>query len=300
MSSRHGFLGGIALLVLATVASIASGEPAARVGGCQLFPPSNAWNQRVDNLPAARRSDRMVSRMEPAQSLFADFSIPYTVVGKSQAPKAVRFRYRDESDKGPYPIPDDVPIEDGVDRHALIVDSDRCRLFELYDLRRDGGRWRAGSGAIWNLRSNQLRPRGWTSADAAGLPILPGLVRYDEVADGAIDHAIRFTADETAGRYIYPARHDQGGGRNLPPMGLRMRLKATVDLSGFPPQAQVILTALKRYGMILADEGKAWFISGAPSDGWIDEQLESLGAIKGSDFEVVDTSALARPRRASR
>jgi len=233
--------------------------------------------------------------MGPGEDLFADFSIPYTTVGKNQRKERVRFDYRDESDKGPYPIPDNVPIEHGSDRHALIVDRDRCRLYELYDLSRDGGRWSAGSGAIWNLHSNRLRPRGWTSADAAGLPILPGLVRWDEVKRGAIHHAIRFTADETGGRFIYPARHDQGGDRGLPPMGLRMRLKAGVNISHFSRQAQVILRALKQYGMILADEGKAWFISGAPSEHWSDNALESLHQVKGSDFEVVNTRSLGRP-----
>jgi hypothetical protein len=298
MSSRHGFLGGVALLLLVALAGIASGDPVSRVdGGCRLFPRTSHWNQRVDLLPAAPGSNRLVRKMGADRPLFADFSIPYTVVAASQPRKRVRFLYRSESDPGPYPIPRDVPIEGGVDRHALIVDRDRCRLYELYWLRRSRGRWHAGSGAIWSLRSNRMRPRGWTSADAAGLPILPGLVRYDEVAEGAIHHAIRFTADDTGARFVYPARHyqDDDPDRHLPPLGLRMRLRARVDVSQFPPQAQVILRALKEYGMILADEGEPWFISGAPSPNWDFQDLATLMGIKGSDFEVVDTSRLPKP-----
>jgi hypothetical protein len=284
---------------LIAVAGIASGAATAPVvDRCRVFPHDNHWNQRVDRLPVTSGSDRLVRRMGRAQRLFADFTIPYTVVTREQAKKRVRFYYPRESDRDPYPIPDDVPIEGGVDRHAVILDRDRCRLYELYDLHRRGRQWQAGSGAIWNLRSNRLRPRTWTSADAAGLPILPGLVRYREVAAGAIHHAIRFTAAETRGAFVYPARHyqDNDRDRDLPPMGLRMRLKASVDITGFPSQAQVVLRALKKYGMLLADEGEAWFISGSPSRGWVHRDLGTLDAIKGSDFEVVDTRSLPRPR----
>jgi hypothetical protein len=209
----------------------------------------------------------------------------------------VQFDYADESDKGPYPIPARPSIEGGPDatgdRHVLLVDRDACRLYELYALERTGTGWHAGSGAIWNLRSNALRPDGWTSADAAGLPILPGLVRYDEVAAGLITHALRFTAPRTAQAHIYPSRHDAGrDAPSLPPMGLRVRLKASIDIRGFGPQARVILQALKIYGIILADNGSPWYITGAPDPRWNDDDLHQLKRITGADLEVVDTSRL--------
>ena len=199
-----------------------------------------------------------------------------------------------ESDRGKYPIPRRPKIESGSDRHLLIVDRDACRLYELYAARKTSTGWRAGSGAIWDMGSNALRPAGWTSADAAGLPILPGLVRYDEVAAGAILHALRFTAPVTRRSYIYPARHFASDSNDpaLPPMGLRVRLKSSVDISRFGPQARVLLVALQRYGMILADNGSPWFVSGAPSPGWDDDDLHQLQQLHGSDFEVVDTSTL--------
>jgi hypothetical protein len=193
----------------------------------------------------------------------------------------------------PYPIPPRPRIERGSDRHLLVVDRSRCRLYELYALRREGGRWAAGSGAVWQLTSDRLRPDGWTSADAAGLPILPGLARADEVAAGAIRHALRFTAPRTARAHVYPARHDAGaGGAGLPPMGLRVRLKASVDLSRFGPQARAVLRALKTYGMILADNGSPWYVTGAPSAAWDDDDLHALGRITGADLEVVDARGL--------
>jgi hypothetical protein len=226
--------------------------------------------------------------------------IPYVVVSGRTTPKArPRFEYADESDAGPYPIPAGVPIEgnphpDDGDRHALIVDRDTCTLYELYALHRAGAGWAAGSGAVWSLGSNKLRPAGWTSADAAGLPILPGLARYDEVAAGSIDHALRFTAPRTRRAYIYPARHDASDSTDpsLPSMGVRVRLKAGVNIAGFPPQARVVLEALKRYGMILADNGSPWYISGAPDPRWSNDDLHTLGRLTGADFEVVDTSRL--------
>ncbi|HWB22221.1 MAG TPA: hypothetical protein VG652_04990 [Gaiellaceae bacterium] len=284
--------------------------PAPRIGGCTVFPASNVWNQRVDKLPVAKDSATLIRSIGLDAPVHADFGsglydgqkigIPYVVVSGKATPKTrVSFDYADESDKGPYPIPSSVPIEgdphpgDG-DRHALIVDKDTCTLYELYALHRQGGTWAAGSGAIWKLSSNALRPAGWTSADAAGLPILPGLARYDEVASGAIDHALRFTASRTRNTYIYPARHEASSSSDpaLPPMGLRVRLKASFNTAGFPPQARVVLEALKRYGMILADNGSPWYISGAPSAGWSNDQLHALGRVNGSDFEVVDTSRL--------
>jgi hypothetical protein len=187
-----------------------------------------------------------------------------------------------------------VRIETGSDRHAILVDRDRCRLYELYALRRTPSGWHAGSGAIWSLRSNRLRPAGWTSADAAGLPILPGLARYDEVARGRIDHALRFTVERTRRAFVCPARHyasdltDPG----LPPMGFRLRLKASYPIGGFPRQARIVLEALERYGMIVADNGSSWFVSGAPDPRWSNEQLHTLRRVPGSAFEVVDTSSL--------
>jgi hypothetical protein len=215
----------------------------------------------------------------------------------------VRFEYRDESDRGRYPIRRDVPVEGGRrsdgDRHVIVVDRDRCRLFELFAAYpvAGGRRWRAGSGAIWSLRSNRLRPAGWTSADAAGLPILPGLARYGELRRGGIDHALRFTAPRTRRAYVYPARHfaSDSSDPGLPAMGQRLRLRAGFDVRPFPRQSRAVLTALKRYGMILADNGAPWFVSGAPSRGWDNDDLHALGRVTGSDFEVVDTGALPKP-----
>jgi hypothetical protein len=285
------------------------GPSAPELGGCPVFPRSSVWNQPVDRLPVAGDSATLIRSIGLDAPLRAGFGsglyngqqigIPYVVVSGANTPKTTpRFQFAGESDKGPYPIPPDVPIEgdphpDG-DRHALIVDSDTCTLYELYDLRRGASGWLAGSGAIWNLRSNALRPAGWTSADAAGLPILPGLARYDEVAAGAINHALRFTAPRTRSAYIYPARHFASNSDDpaLPPMGLRVRLKASFDIDGFPPQARVVLEALKRYGMILADNGSPWYISGAPDPRWSNDDLHSLDRVTGADFQVVDTSHL--------
>jgi len=222
------------------------------------------------------------------------YGIPINVVGPSTPKSTVSFQYADESDPGPYPIPAAPLIEGGSDRHIIMWDKTACRLYELFAAVKSGGAWSAGSGAIWDLRSNALRPDGWTSADAAGLPILPGLARYDEVAAGVMRHALRFTAPSTRTAHIYPARHDAGesGSASLPSMGVRVRLKASVDISGFGPQARVILTALKQYGMILADNGSPWFVTGAPDTRWNDDELHDLHLITGSDFEVVDTSSL--------
>jgi hypothetical protein len=297
----------------AATAALAASPPVA--GGCPVFPASSPWNQRVDRLPVARDSQRLTASIGASTGLHADFGsglwdggpigIPFVVVHGSKLPKShVAFDYADESDKGPYPIPRTVPIEGGRasdgDRHALIVDADSCRLYELYALHPAAGSgWTAGSGAIWDLRSNRLRPAGWTSADAAGLTIFPGLARWDEVAAGRIDHALRFTADRTRKAYVWPARHYASDSTDpgLPPMGLRVRLRASFDTRGFPPQARVVLEALKRYGMILADNGSSWFISGAPDPHWSNDDLHSLGRVKGSDFEVVEASSLRRLAR---
>jgi hypothetical protein len=299
----------VAAAVLTLFLSGAATAPP-RLGGCPVFPASNPWNLRVDTLPVAGNSASLIQSIGLSTGVHADFGsglydgsrigIPYVVVHGRRTPKArVKFDYADESDRGPYPIPAHVPIEgapahaDSGDRHALILDRDSCRLYELYALRREHGRWSAGSGAIWNLRSNALRPAGWTSADAAGLPILPGLARWDgDAATGHIDHALRFTAAQTRRAYIYPARHyaSSSDDPSLPPMGLRVRLKATVDIKRLPPQARMVAQAMKTYGLILADNGSSWYVSGAPSTHWSNDELHALDALHGSEFEVVDTS----------
>ena len=264
---------------------------------CYVFPSSNVWNRDISKLPVASNSAAMVDAIGADAYLHPDFDaigdgIPYNIVTSSTPTYTVAFQYADESDPGPYPIPASPRIESGSDRHLLALDVNQCKLWELYDAQRSGSGWTAGSGAYFDLRSNALRPAGWTSADAAGLPIFPGLVRYEEVKTGSIDHAIRFTAPSTCG-YIYPATHLTAPPcSNLPPMGLRVRLKASVDLSGFGPNARVVLTALKRYGMILADNGSPWFISGSPSTSWDDNEFHQLQTLTGTDFEVVDTSGL--------
>jgi hypothetical protein len=284
------------LLALVPTASAAAGPPTVRgARGCPIFPANNPWSERVDQLPVAAGSDAMIQAIgvdapvHPDFGSFSGYGIPFMVVGHSTARTKVTFDYADESDRNPYPLPAQPRIEGGGDRHVLLVDRDACKLYELYDATRTGGTWHAGSGAIWNLRSNHLRPNGFTSADAAGLPILPGLVRYDEVAAGAIRHALRFTASKTASRHIWPARHDAGDADpSLPPMGLRVRLKASVDISHYGRQARVVLQALKTYGMILADNGSPWYISGASDPHFDDDDLHALGRITGADFEVVD------------
>ena len=246
----------------------------------------------------AANSAAMVAAIGLDKPLHPDFShgggygIPYNVVGSSTPRASVSFAYDDESDHVGYPIPANPRIEGGSDRHLLMVETNECRLYELFAASQAGGAWTAGSGATWDLRLNVLRPETWTSADAAGLPILPGLVRHEEVAAGEIRHAIRFTAPRTCDGYVYPARHEAGSGScaTYPPMGLRVRLRADVDLSGFGPQARVVLVALQRYGAILADNGSAWYITGAPSTGWDDDELHDLHAIVGANFEVVDTT----------
>ncbi len=303
----------IALLLLALllcgltglpVGAAAANAPAPRIAGCRIFPPDNVWNRRVDRLPVRADSETlkgsigMGASLHPDFGSFAGYGIPWNVVGGSSPRVDVTFRWPAESDPGPYPMPAEPRIEGGSDRHILLLDRDRCRLFELFAAERQGDRWRAGSGATWNLGSNALRPRGWTSADAAGLPILPGLVRYQEVAGGEIRHALRFTAPRTRQAFIYPARHQAGESDDpaLPPMGLRVRLKASVDISGYPRQARILLRALKRYGMILADNGSPWYVTGAPDARWDDDALHTLHGISGRDFEVVDTSSLRNGR----
>jgi hypothetical protein len=294
------------------------------IDGCPVFPSSNAWNQPIETLPRHPNSDAFIATIGAATGMHPDFGtvyegapigIPFVTVPGSQARVAVTFDIDDESDPGPYPIPPGAPIEGGPasdgDRHVIAIDRDNCVLYEMYSAYPNGdGSWSAGSGAIFNLRSNAVRPKGWTSADAAGLAIFPGLARYDEVAAGEIAHALRFTAPQTRRAYVWPARHYASSltGDQYPPMGLRMRLKAGFDISTFPAPVQVILRALKKYGMILADNGSRWYISGAPDSRWDDDMLVSqLARVKGSDFEAVDGSnsgartndAAARPHAGS-
>ena len=295
-------LGALALAALVGAPASATTRPGTFRSTCStIFPTTNVWNRRVDSLPVRSNSSTLIrsigstTGVHPDFGTFAGYGIPINIVTKTTPRSSVDFWWPDESDAGPYPIPASPKIEGngaGGDRHLLMLDRTTCRLFELYAASHDGSGWHAGSGAIWNLASNALRPDGWTSADAAGLPITPGLARYDEVAAGAINHALRFTVPTTRGAHIYPARHDAGSGTSssLPPMGLRLRLKANVSLAGFGPQARVILTALKRYGMILADNGSAIYISGESNPGWDDDDLHQLSKIKGSMFDVVDTT----------
>ena len=302
-----------ALAVALLAGSSAHALPLPSARHCPVFPPNNAWNQRVDKLPVAADSAQLIASIGLGAPVHADFGsgtwdggpigIPFDVVSRKTHRSHVSFEYADESNRVRYPIPAPVHIEGGAhatgDRHALLVDKSSCRLYELYDLRHTSRGWTAGSGAVWSLRSNHLRPAGWTSADAAGLPIFPGLARWDEVRRGVIDHALRFTAAETRRAYVYPARHyaSNSSDPSLPPMGLRVRLKASVNIAAFPRQARVVLHALQRYGMILADNGSPWYISGAPNGHWNNDALHTLGRLTGSDFEVVDTSSLPQPGR---
>jgi hypothetical protein len=294
-----------AAAVAAVLVPAAYGAPLPEAPSCPVFPANSVWNKPVSGLPLLKASPTIVRSIGSDLPVHADFGarlwdggpvgIPYTVVDGTQAASSVDFLYADESDAGPYPIPDDVPIEGGPDadgdRHAIIVDRDSCTLYELFDLQ---PAWSAGSGAIWDLSSNALRPAGWTSADAAGLPILPGLARYDEVAAGRIDHALRFTVRRSRRGYVYPARHFASTFTSwkLPPMGLRLRLRMNFPVAGYPPQARVILRALKVYVMIVADNRSSWFISGVPDPRWDNNQLHTLSRVKGSDFRVVNTSTL--------
>ena len=277
----------------------------ASLGGRRPFPDDNPWNTDVSEMPTDPHSDALIAAVGLDRPLHPDFGttyqghpsgIPYVVVPGTQPRTVVAFGYTDESDDGYYPIPADAPIEGGPDapkdsdRHLLVIDRDNWRLYELFAAFKEGKAWQAGSGAVYDLHSNALRPAGWGSADAAGLPIFPGLVRYDEVVEQkAIRHALRFTAPRTRRSYVWPARHwaSQSKDPGLPPMGMRVRLKAGYDLSKFPPVAQVILGALKRYGMLLADNGGNWFLSGAPDPRWDDEALATLKRVKGRDLEVV-------------
>jgi hypothetical protein len=297
------------LLMVAVVATAA--PPAAAVPppgtSCPLFPANNAWHADVRSLPKHPRSDDWIRAMGgPNELLHPDFGpsgdpaqpygIPFNVEGSDQAKVGVDFLYADESDLGPYPVDGTSWVENGSDRHVLAVHRDECRLYELFDFDWNGGAPTAGSGAIWDLRSNALRPAGWTSADAAGLQILPGLIRRDEVEAGRIDHAIRVTAEETDERFVWPARHEAGARQDasLPPMGARFRLKGSFGLSGYHPETHVILRAMKRYGLIVADNGSNWFFGGAANEGneWSDRVLDELKSIPAGAFVAVASGRL--------
>jgi hypothetical protein len=301
------------VLLLAANNSLNAQAPVLKTehGDVAIFPADNPWNRDVSRLPVHERSRQYLESVGLTKPLHPDFGtvwngapsgIPYVVVGPKQSKQTVDFEYPDESDAGPYPLPDNPPLEGGPnapldsDRHILMVDPTAKKLYELFHcVRQPDGRWKAGSGAIFDLTTNKLRPSGWTSADAAGLPIFPGLARYDEIVEqGELRHALRFTVRKTQRAYIPPATHfaSRSTDPNLPPMGLRVRLRADYDISRFPASAQVILRGLKTYGMILADNGGDWFVSGAPDPRWNDEELGTLKRVKVSDFEVVETGPL--------
>ncbi|MFH2122125.1 MAG: hypothetical protein ABIJ50_01375 [Pseudomonadota bacterium] len=286
-------------------------QAANTIAGCSIFPVNNIWNTPVDTLPIDPNSAAYINTIGAGTPFHADFGsglwnngpigIPYNVVSSSQAKVPIRFDYAGESDPGPYPVPRNALIEGGAagdgDRHVLILDKTQCRLYELYYAwPQPDGSWYAGSGAIFDLASHDLRPAGWTSADAAGLPILSGLVRYDEAAGGAIEHAIRFTVPKTRKAYIWPARHHASEltGTQYPPMGQRFRLKANFDVSHFSPIVQTILKAMKKYGIILADNGSAWYINGVPDERWDNDMLHELDHVYGSDLEAVNVSSLMK------
>ncbi|HEX8714410.1 MAG TPA: hypothetical protein VF706_02485, partial [Solirubrobacteraceae bacterium] len=299
-----------ALLAVAATAT-ATGVAAARQAGpheygCPLFPASNPLNREVADAPVDPRSAQYVASIGLEAHLHPDFGrnpvygIPYSVVSRKQRRVPVDFtEYGEESDPGPYPIPPGAPVEgagEAGDRHVLVVQRGACKLYELYAAEHSGAGWRASNGAVFNLRSNALRPEGWTSADAAGLPIFPLLARYPEVASGRIEHALRVTVPRTQRGYVHPATHfaSSSSDPSLPPMGLRLRLKADYGLAGFSGQALVILRALKRYGLIVADNGSPWYITGAPSPRWDEASLEQLKRVPGSAFEAVASGPIIR------
>lgn len=287
----------------ALVSDISTTTIGPSLANCPMFPANNIWNTPVDSLLTHPMSDSWINSIGRDESFHMDFGsgtwdggpigIPFNIISGSAINKStLDFYYPEESDSGPYPIPDNPMMEFGSDHHILVLDTDTCTLYEIYDASFDNGQWSGGSGAIWDLNSNALRPETWTSADAAGLPILPGLVRYDEIMAGEIKHALRFTVENTAG-FIWPARHLTSDPREgIPPMGARFRLKADYDISGFPSEMQVLLQALKTYGIILADNGSNWYVSGAPDERWDNDMLHLLDVLTGNDFEAVDTSAL--------
>jgi hypothetical protein len=298
----------ISLLVVIGLFAARTAHAQQVVGGCTVLPVNNIWNTPVDTLPVLSNSGPMVTTIGASTGFHADFGagmwnggpigIPFITVSGTQTKYPATFLYADESDTGPYAVPLNAPIEGGSsstgDRHAIAIDTGHCILYELYNAFPQTSSWSADSGAIFDLNSNALRPSGWTSADAAGLPIMPGLVTYDEVLSGEIKHAIRFTAPRSRHEYVWPARHYASSltGSQYPRMGERFRLKAGFDISPYPADVQVILRAMKRYGIMLADNGSAWFISGQPDPRWNDSDLHTLGQLLGSNFEAVDATVL--------
>ena len=297
----RGFVVALSLMLLGAVSpapAVSSPLRAAPDVPCQVFPADNVWNMDVSNLPVHAKSKAWKRSAHAGSTLLhpdfggAPYGIPYDVVDDTHPTVAVDFTYADESDDGPYPFGPDIHVEAGSDEHALMVNTDTCTLYELYDAHWHGGNPDAGSGAVFDLGSDALRPAGWTSADAAGLPILPGLVRYDEVAAGEIAHAIRFTVDCTTRRYLWPARHQAGvADRSCPPMGDRFRLRSGFRLGGFSDETKVVLLAMQRYGMIVADNGSDWFFQGATDERWTDDLLDELKSVPASAFVAVDESA---------
>jgi hypothetical protein len=275
-----------------------------REGSCPVFPASNPLNQDISHAPVDPNSARYVAAIGAGGHLHPDFGttpsygIPYAVVPPTQPKVSIKFtEFGEESNPGPYPVPSSAPVEgagEAGDRHVLVLQKGKCKLYELYSARRGGGGWEAGSGAVFDLRSNALRPEGWTSADAAGLPIFPLLVRYPEVHAGQIDHALRVTVERTQRGYIHPATHFAASSSDpsLPPMGLRLRLQAGFSLSGYRGEALIVLRALKRYGLIVADNGSSWYITGAPDPRWNDEDLNQLKKVPGAAFQVVRTGPI--------
>lgn len=317
--SRIGAVVGVGVALVLTLAPAAGGAAAAPVvpgTQCPAFPASNYWNTRIDHLPVHPLSAQWLATMHAATTRLhpdfgpsygeqsAPYGIPITVVhGAPRLP--VEFDYADESDQVGYPLGDGTLIEGGDesdgDRHAIVVDAVTCTLFETWNTHHGREGWTAGSGSVWSLRSNALRPRGWTSADAAGLPILPGLLRWDEVKAGRVDHAIRFTTDITRRAFVWPARHQAGSTEDpaAPPMGARFRLRADYPLASYSPAARVVLRAMKQYGMVLADNGSPWFFQGTADENWSAALVGQLKRVRASDFEAVDTSPLrVRPNSA--
>lgn len=299
-----------ALLLAGTITTPSYAVEPRPVAGtsCRVFPATSWWHADVRNLPVAQRSRAWLSHMSTDRDLHPDFGpsygdgpdygMPVTVVGADHPKVHVTFDYADESDQVRYPLGRDTRIEGGRgssgDRHAIVVDKSTCRLYETWATRQVNGRWHAGSGATWSLKSNRLRPDGWTSADAAGLPILPGLLRWNEVKAGYVDHAIRFTTDVTSRHHLWPARHDAGAtdSWDYPPMGARFRLKQSYDASHLGPRARVVVRAMKKYGLVLADNGSPWFFSGERNAHWPDRMIADLKTIPARAFVAVDTSSL--------
>jgi len=295
----------IAFVSLVAVACNPVAQPVPGAPSCPVMPANNYWHAVVTSLPVSAKSASYVTNIGATSGLKADFGsglwqgsaigIPFTTVPGTQPKVAMAFDYVEDSDPGPYPFPANAPVEGGGDRHVLVVDRDNCKLYETWaSTLNPNGSWHAGSGAVFDMKSNNFRPATFTSADAAGLPILPGLVRYDEVASGAINHAIRITVPTSQKAYVWPARHQAGSttNTNYPRMGEWFRLKSTIDPATFDPAVRPIIVALQKYGAIVADNGSAWYMSGVPDARWDNDKLQTLGRIKGTDFEALNTLSL--------